>query len=329
MSEFDPTPQPDAPGATTPMAEPPATTPAAPRKSRAGMFFLGAFSGCLVVVIAFFFVALFALSSRNTGEFAIGQKVAVVALDGEILESRDVIDAIHKYADNSMVKAIVIRINSPGGAIAPSQEIYSEIRKTRQKSGKPFVASVDSLGASGGYYVAAACDEIVANPGSITGSIGVILQWFEVKDLLAWAKMKPETITSGAMKAAGSPYRELSDAERQYLQAIVTQLHGQFVKAVAEARKGKITEQQVAQLADGRVFTGEQALGLKLIDKLGNLNDAVSEAARLGGIHGEPVMIYPKPRTHGLIDLLTDNNETRSLIERVAARRVPQFLYRW
>ena len=334
MSEFDPTPQPDLQGAPPQPASAAPVEPAAgpvPRKSRAGIFFLGAFSGCLVVLAGMFFlmIAAFSIGRGNSGELSIGQKVAVVPLEGEITDSREVIDAIHKYANNSMVKAIVIRINSPGGAIAPSQEIYSEIRRTREKSGKPFVASIDSVGASGGYYVAVACDEIVANPGSITGSIGVILQWFDVKDLLAWAKMKPETITSGSMKAAGSPYRDLSDAEREYLQSIVMQLHSQFVKAVAAARNGKISEQQVAALADGRVFTGEQALALKLIDRLGNLNDAVNVAGRLGGIKGEPVMLYPKRRTRSLMDLITDSNETRSFIESVAARRVPQFLYRW
>src|SRR5512141_2092329 len=177
MTEFDPTPQPDLPGAPPQPADAVPAEPAAvpaPRKSRTGIFFLGAFSGCLVVLAGLFFlmVAAFSIGRGNSGELSIGQKVAVVPLEGEITDSREVIDAIHKYADNSMVKAIVIRINSPGGAIAPSQEIYSEIRRTREKSGKPFVASVDSVGASGGYYVAVACDEIVANPGSITGSIG-------------------------------------------------------------------------------------------------------------------------------------------------------------
>jgi len=221
------------------------------------------------------------------------------------------------------------RPDSPGGAIAPSQEIYSEIRKMRARSGKPVVASVDSVGASGGYYIAAACDEIVANPGSITGSIGVILDWMNVEDLIHWAHMKRETITSGAMKAAGSPYRELSAAERQYLQRIVLQLHQQFVKAVAAGRIGKISEQQIASLADGRVFTGEEALQLHLIDRLGNLSDAVSLAARKAGVRGEPATIYPRHRQRSLFELITDSGESQSMIERIAARRIPRFLYRW
>src|SRR4029077_4165305 len=145
--------------------------------------------------------------------------------------------------DNGMVKAIVMRIDSPGGSIAPTQEIYEEIHKIRRS--KPVVASLSTVAASGGFYIASACDPIIASPGSITGSIGVILQWMEVKDLLAWAKMKPETITSGPLKAAGSPYLELSEAERAYLQRITLQLHAQFVRAVTAGRKGKMTEAEV------------------------------------------------------------------------------------
>ncbi|HSP17839.1 MAG TPA: signal peptide peptidase SppA [Thermoanaerobaculia bacterium] len=300
-------------------------------KSRAPIFFLGALSGCAIVFFGFFFLVFFvALSRQDSGELSLStSKIAIIPIEGEILDARDTVDLLRKYSRNSTVKAIVMRINSPGGAIAPSQEIYSEIRKTRQKSGKPIVASLDSVGASGGYYIAAACDEIVANPGSITGSIGVILDWMEVDDLIKWAKMKRETITSGPMKAAGSPFRKLTDTERQYLQRIVLQLHQQFVKAVAEGRAGKITEQQVAQLADGRVFTGEEALSLKLIDRLGNLGDAVTLAARKAGVRGEPSTIYPRKREHTLLDLITDSSDTESMVERIAARRMPRFLYRW
>jgi protease-4 len=317
MSEFEPTPAP--------------APPSVPQKSRVGVFFLGALSGCAVLfVLGFFLMAAIVSSRTQSGEFSLSaQKVAIIPIEGEILDARDTVDLLRKYNDNVTVKAIVVRINSPGGAIAPSQEIYSEIRRMRAKSGKPVVASVDSVGASGGYYIAAACDEIVANPGSITGSIGVILDWMNVEDLMHWAHMKRETITSGAMKAAGSPYRELSDAERQYLQRIVLQLHQQFVKAVAAGRIGKISEKQIAGLADGRVFTGEEALQLHLIDRLGSLGDAVSLAAHKAGVRGEPATIYPRRRQRSLFDLITDSGESRSMIEKVVARRIPQFLYRW
>ena len=316
----------------------PASTPAPAGRPEAGttrsrvpVFFIGAFSGCAVIFLGFFFLVFAVAAGRqDAGEFNLSsQKIAIVPIEGEILEARDTVDLLRRYARNSSVKAIVMRINSPGGAIAPSQEIYSEIRKTRLKSGKPIIASLDSVAASGGYYIAAACDEIVANPGSITGSIGVILDWMEVEDLMHWAKMKRETITSGPMKAAGSPFRELTEPERQYLQRIVLQLHQQFVKAVAAGRVGKISEQQVALLADGRVFTGEEALSLRLIDRLGNLGDAVTLAARKAGIRGEPATIYPRRRQHTLLDLITDTSDSRSMIERIAARRMPRFLYRW
>jgi protease-4 len=221
----------------------------------------------------------------------------------------------------------VVRINSPGGAIAPSQEIYAQIKRVRS-NGTPVVASFDSVAASGGYYIASACDEIVANPGSITGSIGVILQWLEYEELVKWAKMRPETITSGALKAAGSPFQKLSDTERAYLQNVVNQLHSQFVRAVADGRKGKLTEEQVAGLADGRVFTGEEAVKLKLVDRLGSLHDAVSVAGELGGIEGEPAVVYPKPRRETLIDLLS-GGEAKTLIDRFTGRRAAQFLYLW
>jgi protease-4 len=295
-----------------------------------GSFFLGALTGCAVVFAGLIFLAItVAAFSSDDGELSLGDKVAVVAIEGEIMDARDTVDTLKRYADNAAVKAIVVRINSPGGAIAPSQEIYSAIRRTRKDSGKPVVASMDSVAASGGYYIAAGCERIVANPGSITGSIGVILQWFNTKDLVQWAKMKTETITSGPMKDAGSPYRDLSPAERAYFQHIVTQLHSQFIRAVAEGRQGKMTVADVAKIADGRVFTGEEALGLKLVDELGTIDDAVRAAAKSAGIKGDVVRVWPKRRQATLFDLLTGNSETETLLQRVVSRRLPQFMYRW
>lgn len=307
----------------------PAPEPA-PRKSRKGMFFIGAASGCLIGI--FVFSALAAMIAAVTGDtstksFGIGDKVAVIPVEGEIFESRDTIDLLHRYADNTTVRAIVFRINSPGGAIGPSQEIFQEILKVRKSSGKPIVASFDNVAASGGYYIGSACDEIISNPGTITGSIGVILQWMEVKDLLTWAKMKPETIISGDKKDAGSPFRDLTDEERAYLQRITTQLHQQFIKAVLTGRKGRIAQADLTRIADGRVFTGEEALTLKLVDRLGNLDDAVTAAAKLAGLRGKPSVLYPRKRKNTLLDLLTDT-ESKTLVDRVVSRRAG-FLYRW
>ena len=324
MSEMEPI-------AAPPAAPPPPPPPAPSRKSRVPSFFFGVFSGCLIGIIVFSFIAAMIAAGRNESSSDIfsTQKVAIVPIEGEIFEARETLDLLHRYADSSTVRAIVVRINSPGGAVTPSQEIYEEIRKVKARSHKPIVASLDTVAASGGFYIASACDQIVSNPGSITGSIGVILQWMEIKDLVAWAKMKPETITSGAMKAAGSPYQDLTDAERAYFQSIVMQLHSQFVRAVAAGRKGKLSEAEVSQIADGRVFTGEQALGMKLVDQLGNLEDAVRVAGKLGGISGRPGTIYPKKRTRGIFDALTsDDSDTETAISRILTRR-PRFLFQW
>lgn len=302
-----------------------------PPKSRRGPFFWGLFSGCFVVFI-FVILAGMVAAAWTSGEersFAIGAKVAIVPLEGEIVNSRELIEQLHHFADNASVKAIVVRINSPGGAIAPSQEIFEEIKRIRRENRKPVIASMDSVAASGGYYVAVACDRIVANPGTITGSIGVIMQWFNVADLLQWAKLHPETITSGTMKDAGSAYRPVTDAEKVYFQSIITQLHSQFVRAVAEGRKGKISEEEVRKLADGRVFTGEEAQRLKLVDQLGNLQDAVSLAASLGGIKGKPTTVYAKKPKPGLIELLSGSEASETLMRKFAAAQMRQFLYKW
>lgn len=332
MSELEPpTAEPAAPPPTPPVWTPPPAAPAPPppaRKSRVGAFFFGAFSGCLLLFLGLF--ALIAIVAVNADDDEISfasEKVAVVPIEGEILDARDTLDLLHKYARNSSVKAVVVRINSPGGAIAPSQEIYSAILDIRKK-GKPVVASMDSVAASGGYYIASACDPVIANAGTITGSIGVILQWFDMAELAKWAKLKPETIKSGALKDAGSPYRSMTEEERAYFQGVVSQLHSQFVRDVATSRKDKLSLEDVTRIADGRVFTGEQALGLKLIDRIGTIDDAVREAGKLGGIRGEPAKLWPRRREPGIFDLLTEDGAS-SMIERIVSRRVPQFLYRW
>ncbi|HEX7808897.1 MAG TPA: signal peptide peptidase SppA [Thermoanaerobaculia bacterium] len=326
------TPPPPPPVNPIPAYQPPVAAAAAPpaKKSRFGAFVFGAFSGCLLVFLGVIALIVMIAALADDGEFNFApNKVAIVPIEGEIVDAREALDLLHRYARNETVKAIVVRINSPGGAIAPSQEIYSAIRRVREETGKPVVASLDSVAASGGFYIASACDPIVANSGSITGSIGVILQWFDVKDLLQWAKVKPETITSGVMKDAGSPYRQMTDAERAYFQGVVTQLHTQFVRDVAQGRGEKMKLEDVQRIADGRIFTGEQALELKLIDEIGTIDDAVRKAGKLAGIEGEPSRLWPRRREPGFFDMLAEGGDAQSLIERVAARRIPRFLYSW
>jgi protease IV len=328
MSEFDSMHQGSEPQAGS-SSVPQAVLPPPERRTHP-VFWL--FIGLAVVLFVVMTILTTAMALMGEGgQFEAtwwGSKVGIVPVEGEIFEATTVVEALRSYADNRQVKAIVVRINSPGGAIVPAQEIFAEIRRIRQESGKPVVASLDSVAASGGYYVAAACDRIVANPGSLTGSIGVILQWLNLEDLVKWAKLKPETLTSGSLKDTGSPFREMSDSERAYLQGLVGQMHRQFVRAVAEGRKGKLTEAEVAKLADGRVFTGEEAKQLRLVDDLGNLHDAVMLAGGLAGISGEPETIQPRRRERGLLDLLVGSARADRLMNHVLSGK-PQILYRW
>jgi protease IV len=332
MTEPSPTRFEDDASAQTHAAAPQIIVQTAPPR-RKRRFFWGLLTGCLVVFVLLTTLSVIAaFYADGTGPtLPIGNKVAVIPVEGEIFDVRDAIDDLHAHRDNRAIKAIIIRINSPGGAIAPSQELYQEILDLREESDKPIIASLDSVAASGGYYIASACDAIVANPGSITGSIGVIVQWFNLEELVRWAKMKPETITSGRMKDAGSPFREFSEEERAYFQALTNQLHQQFVRAVAAGRKGKLSQDEVARLADGRVFTGEEALKLKLVDQLGNLQDAVELSAEMASIEGDPDVVYPKPREGSLLDLLGGETKQRTqLLERfLSTRQSSPFLYRW
>jgi protease-4 len=330
MSDPDSTPIVEAGSEASSPALPPIPPPPAGRKSHPVFWTIVGVAVVLFIMVSVISAVLAVVSTDR--EFSTawlpGAKIGIVPVEGEIYEASSTIDELQRYAENRNVKAIVVRINSPGGAIVPSQEIFSEIRRIRQESGKPIVASLDSVAASGGYYVAAACDRIVANPGSITGSIGVILQWLNLEDLVKWARLRQETLTSGDMKDIGSPYRQMTETERAYLQSLVSQLHSQFVRAVAEGRKGKLTQAEVERLADGRVFTGEEAKRLRLIDDIGNLHDAVLLAAELAGVDGEPELIYPRREDRGILDILVGSARADQIMNKVLSRK-PQILYRW
>ncbi|MFN2238327.1 MAG: signal peptide peptidase SppA [Thermoanaerobaculia bacterium] len=317
--------------------EPP---PPPPRSGTGRGLFWGILGGCLGLFVLLTalgaIAAVLGTQGRGTARgdaafWKFGAKVAIVPIEGEIFEARETVDLLRDYAENDSVRAIVVRINSPGGAIVPSQEIHDEILRIREETGKPVVASMDSLAASGGYYIAVACEPIMANPGSITGSIGVIAQWFNMEGLMQWARLRPETITSGEMKDSGSPFKPMSDEDRIYFQNLIDGLHSQFVDAVAEGREGKLDRESVAQLADGRVYTGQQALELKLVDQLGTLHDAVIVAARQAGIKGEPRTIYPRERTPGLLDLLVDGKSAGTFVDTILREKLggTRILYRW
>ncbi|MEW6214035.1 MAG: signal peptide peptidase SppA [Nitrospirota bacterium] len=234
-------------------------------------------------------------------EVYIGERVALIRIEGLITDSKNTIDEIKEYLKDPSVKAIVLRIDSPGGAVAPAQEIYEEVRKATTK--KKVVVSMGSVAASGGYYIASPATKIIANAGTLTGSIGVIMEIPNIEGLMNKLGIKTEVVKSGRHKDIASVFRGIKKEEREILQGVLDNVHEQFIKAVAEGRKMVLND--VKKIADGRVFTGEQALKAGLVDELGNLEDAVKAAARLSGIKGEPVVVSKKER-FSIINLLRD-----------------------
>jgi len=225
----------------------------------------------------------------------------VLEVEGVILDSKPFVESLTQIRNTDDIKALVVRIDSPGGSVGASQEIYRELLKVKDK--KPVVASMGSVGASGGYYLACGAKKIFANPGTITGSIGVIAQFVNYEKLAEWAKIDVETIKSGEFKDVGSPFREMTEAEREYIKDLMNNVHSQFKQAVSESRG--IDSEKVREIADGRVFTGEQAKALGLVDELGNFGDAVRTAADLAGIKGEPSLIYYPKKRFNILDTLS------------------------
>jgi protease-4 len=220
--------------------------------------------------------------------------VAIVRVEGPIMDSSQAVAELEAFGDDPMVKAIVVRIDSPGGGVAPSQEIYNAVKRVRKEQNKTVVASMGTVAASGGYYIAVATDRILANPGTLTGSIGVIMQMANFQELLEKVGVKSVVIKTGKFKDLGSPFRPMVEEERQLLEAVMDDTLSQFIEAVAEGRSMDAAE--VEQLADGRIFTGRQAKSVLLIDEIGDLHDAIKLAGELGGIEGTPrVLETTKP----------------------------------
>lgn len=229
----------------------------------------------------------------------IGDKVAVVRIEGPIIDSKNTIEEIKEYIKDPSIKAIVLRVDSPGGAVVPSQEIYEEVKKAVSK--KKVVVSMGSLAASGGYYISSPASRIVANPGTLTGSIGVIMEIPNLEGLMNKVGVKTEVIKSGKHKDIASVFRGIGKEERVILQGVLDDVHEQFIKAVAEGRKMLLEDAR--KIADGRIFTGRQALNIGLVDELGNLEDAIKVAAKISGIKGEPSVVSKKEK-FSFIDLL-------------------------
>jgi len=251
------------------------------------------------------------------GTAPIGEKVAVIDIIGTISRSDGAIEQIHRYRDNRSIKAIVVRIDSGGGSVAPVQEIYSELRKLS----KPVVASLGGMAASGGYYIACATDQIFAHPGTLTGSIGVIMQFVKMKGLFEKLGLDQQVVKSGQFKDIGSPIRDMTPDEQSLLQETIDDVHYQFVDAIFEKRRDYLTREEVVALADGRIFSGNQAMEYKLIDRLGSLDDAIEHAAQLGGIVGRPKIARVKHQPSLLERLLgmTANQQLEGLLNNTGA----------
>ncbi|MBA3037304.1 MAG: signal peptide peptidase SppA [Desulfobacterium sp.] len=260
------------------------------------LYFVLVFSSIFSATILGVSMLIF-LGTRNP-DFNMGEKVGVVEISGVITESKEIINSIKKYREDDSIKAIVLRIDSPGGAVGPSQEIFREVRKTIGK--KKIITSMGTVAASGGYYIAAGTDGIMANPGTITGSIGVIIGFTNFEEILQKIGLYPVVIKSGEYKDIGSPVRKMTEKEKKLLQAFVDDTYMQFVDAVSKGRKMDIAK--VKAIADGRIFTGEMAKKLGLVDRLGNIEDAIEWAGRTGGIKGKISAVYSKSADSTFLD---------------------------
>lgn len=271
---------------------------------RAAVVLAVIFGGLFLVLFGFMLLAYSAVKTTafaSDAETSAGARIGIVEAKGTIGELQSGVDAdkivklLRKYEKDDDIKAIVLRVDSPGGAVAPSQEIHDAVKRVKAK--KKIVVSMGNLAASGGYYISAPADRIYAEPGTLTGSIGVIFMHFNVRGLLDWAKVEETTLKTGKYKDTLSPFRALADTDREEIQSISDDVYGQFVKAVAEGRG--LPEAKVRELAEGRIYTGHRAKELKLVDELGGFDDAIAAAWQLAGQSGEPKVQYP-PREHEL-----------------------------
>lgn len=284
-------------------------------RSRTGLaiiflFFVIVAFGLIVVGVSLFF----GTGTETSGWGSIldlGDKVGVVEVEGEIMSSDRTLKDLRKFSKRSSVKAIVLRINSPGGAVAPAQEIYREVEKIKKK--KPIVASLETVAASAAYYIASPTNRIVCSNGTITGSIGVIMLLTDLQKLIEKIGVGVNVIKAGKYKDIGSFARPLTAEERKILETFADEIHEQFIKDVAKGRKGKIDEEKLRSVADGRFFTGQRAKEIGLVDSIGNFYDAVRIAGKLGGISGEVELVYPKKRWDNYLDIFLES-ASRALV---------------
>jgi protease-4 len=295
--------------------------------SKTAKWLLGIFSFLAVIVLFFVITIALLFNESETEDVSSGSAgtIAIVEVNEAIVSSEHIVNQIKRYRENTTIRAIVVRVESPGGGVSASQEIYQEIKKTREY-GKPIVVSMGSVAASGGYYIAIGASKIVANPGSITGSIGVISQFMHVNELFDKIGITSTTIKSGKLKDAGSPFRKPNDDDKKYFQEMIDDVYDQFVSTVAEERK--LDKALVKKYADGRVFTGRRAYELKLIDTLGTYQDAIKIAAGLAEIYGTPRVIKERKKER-ISDLIFGGvrNELTQLKNELLDQPILQYRY--
>jgi protease-4 len=280
--------------------------PPPPRRDRLAVAIVAVIFGGLFLVFFGFLLLAYKVVRGESTSIAGGPRIGVVQVKGAIGTSERGADAdellkqVRKFREDESIKAVVVRIDSPGGSVGPSQEVHDEVQKLAKK--KPVVCSLGNLAASGGFYIAVACPKIVASPGTLTASIGVVSQFPNVKGLVERFDIKMETLKSGKLKDLGNPFRDMTAEDRAYWQALIDRVYGQFVDAVAEGRK--LSAADVRKIADGRVVTGAEAKELGLVDQLGNFYDAVELAKNEAKLTGEPTLVYPPDERRFLEQLM-------------------------
>jgi protease-4 len=301
-----------------------------PHKPRSAWFWPVIILGCIAILGLLFWALLWSAlhSSDDASSSAFSSdRIAVIDISGVIVDADKIDTQLRKFGDDDSVKAIILHIDSPGGGAAASQEVYHEVVRIRQEKHKKIVASVESVGASGAYYIASGCDKIYANDASVVGSIGVIMEWTNYGDLYRWAKLKSVVIHAGELKDAGDPTHDMTPQEAVYFQSLVDNMYGQFIHDVADGRH--TTPDKIKPLATGQVWTGQQSLPLGLIDKIGGFRVALMDTARDAGIKGEPAIVRPASARKGLAALLNGDADDLFPNPTKLLDKSPGFYFMW
>jgi protease-4 len=326
-NQTPPPPPPQRPAPYAPAYGPPYGMP--PRPRRSAWFYIAVIGGSFAVIALIFWAMIWGVQRSINGDEALigSDEIGVIDVSGIILDADKLDTQLRKFGDDDSIKAIVLHINSPGGGAAASQEIYHEVLRVRQEKHKKVIASIESVGASGAYYIASACDKVYANDASVVGSIGVIMEWTNYGDLYRWAKLKSVVIHAGELKDAGDPTHDVTPQEQAYFQSLVDNMYGQFIHDVATGRH--TTDDKIKPLATGQVWTGQQSLPLGLIDQVGGFRVALMETAKSVGIHGEPTIVRPSSDKRGLLSILTSNGEDLFPNPSQLLNQAPGFYFMW